>query len=292
MAVTFYGCGATSSSDDENITTEQTTLQDTNLSDQQSSLPVEVVEETQTQPSFDEQNVTIEEVNQTQSSSPSYLLLFDEEFNSFDESLWQKADWAIGDPFACGWLPQNVDINNSKMTLHLTVDEAHDKPYASGEYRTVSTYMYGRYSVRMQASDLNGTITSFFTYTGAAEGTDWDEIDIEILGKDTTKMQLNYWRDGHEHPHMVDLGFDASEAMHLYSFVFLPDSLTWYVDNQEVYRVAENNLSNEDSLPVNAGKIIMNFWPATGIDDWSGHYEENSTSSVYYDEVKFEALQE
>jgi beta-glucanase (GH16 family) len=80
--------------------------------------------------------------------------------------------------------------------------------------------------------------------------------------------------------------------MHLYSFVFLPESIEWYVDDTLVYSVAENNLSDKDSLPINAGKIIMNFWPATGIDEWSGHYEENTTASVVYSEVKFEELRD
>lgn len=44
-------------------------------------------------------------------------------------------------------------------------------------------------------------------------------IDIEILGKDTTKVQLNYYTDGvGKHEYMYDLGFDSSEAFHTYGF--------------------------------------------------------------------------
>lgn len=221
-----------------------------------------------------------------------YETLVDEQFESYDESIWTKSDWANGDPFYSGWLPQNALISDNKLTLKLTAEEAHDKDYASAEFRSVDTYMYGRYSARFKASDLNGTISSFFTYTGSAEGTDWDEIDVEIIGKDTTRMQVNYWRDGHQHPQMINLGFDAALEMHTYSFIFTQESISWYVDDNLVYSVEENNLSDEDSLPINAGKIIVNFWPATGIDDWSGHYDENTTSSAIYEMIKFEQLLE
>jgi len=221
------------------------------------------------------------------STDNAMQIIIDEKFTTYDESVWLKADWANGDPFYNGWLPENVEIDDGKMVLALTVDDAHGADYASGEYRTVGTYMYGYYSARFQASDLNGTISSFFTYTGEAEGTEWDEIDVEILGKDPTKVQLNYWRNGHEHPVVIDLGFDASKNMHTYAFMFSKESIKWYVDDKFIYSVEENNLSDNDSLPVNAGKIIVNYWAATGIDSWSGHYEENTTSSVTYEEIIF-----
>lgn len=39
-----------------------------------------------------------------------------------------------------------------------------------------------------------------------------DEIDVEVLGKDTTKVQFNYYTNGTgNHEYLYDLGFDASE---------------------------------------------------------------------------------
>jgi len=160
------------------------------------------------------------------------------------------------------------------------------KTYASGEYRTYNTYKYGKYSTRLQASDTNGTISSFFTYTS----TPWDEIDIEILGKDTTKIQFNYWRNGTEHPKIFNLGFDASLSMHDYSFIWSKQKIEWYVDNILIYSVSENYLNNNDSLPITPGKIIINLWAATGIDTWSGKYDGNITSRALYDFVKYESF--
>lgn len=214
-------------------------------------------------------------------------IIFDD-FNDTNQTLWLKADWANGDPFYNAWCPEQIDINNSILTLTLEQKDCHSYTHASGEYRTVNTYKYGKYTARFQASDVNGTISSLFVYTGPAEGTEWDEIDIEILGKDATKVQFNYWRNGHEHPATFDLGFDASLAMHTYAFVWHPDYIEWYVDDLLMYTVTENNNSDSDSLPVNAAKIIINLWAATGIDSWSGAYTDNTTVQTLYDYVKYE----
>ena len=62
-------------------------------------------------------------------------------------------------------------------------------------------------------------MTSLFTYTGPAEGTQHDEIDIEFLGNDTTKMQVNYYVNGvGGHEAIINLGFDAAASAHEYAF--------------------------------------------------------------------------
>jgi beta-glucanase (GH16 family) len=223
-------------------------------------------------------------------NSDLYILALNDDFEYFDASIWQKASWINGAPFYNAWCPEQIDFNNSLVTLTLMQKDCQGLTHASGEYRTFDTFKYGRYSVRFQASDINGTISSFFTYTGPSQGSEWDEIDIEILGKDPTKIQLNYWRNGNEHPVLRDLGFDASEGMHEYSFVWHQEYIKWYVDGVEIYSVYENHKADNDSLPINAGKIIINLWAATGIESWSGSYEDNTTAHTSYDFVKYEAF--
>ena len=38
------------------------------------------------------------------------------------------------------------------------------KPYRGGELRTIDTYRYGRYEVRMKSAVGSGVVSSFFTY--------------------------------------------------------------------------------------------------------------------------------
>jgi beta-glucanase (GH16 family) len=225
-------------------------------------------------------------------TSELYTTALFDDFNYNDQTIWQSADWANGTPFLNAWCPDQIDFNKSILTISLQQKDCHSRSYASGEYRTYNTYKYGRYSTRFQASEVNGTITSFFTYTGPAEGTEWDEIDIEIIAKDTTKVQFNYWRNAQEHPKVFDLGFDASKEMHTYSFIWHKDYIKYYVDEKLLYTVYENHLEDNNSLPVNAGKIMINMWAATGIDQWSGSYPLGTTSTAKYDWVKYESFEE
>ncbi|MCX4195280.1 family 16 glycosylhydrolase [Methylobacterium organophilum] len=53
-----------------------------------------------------------------------------------------------------------------------------------------------------------------------------DEIDFEWLGKDTSKVQLNYFVGGvGEHVSLDALGFDAATTTADYAFEWLPDRL-------------------------------------------------------------------
>ncbi len=221
-----------------------------------------------------------------------YVSTLHEDFNAYEESIWSKADWNTSAPFYSAWCPDQITFANGIMSIDLEQLDCHGQTHASGEYRTDATYLYGKYTVRMKATDVNGTISSFFTYTGPYETlpTEHDEIDIEIFGKDPTTLQVNYWRNGNEHPHTVDLGFDASADFHTYAFTWHPDYIRWYVDGVLVHTVTENGLGNNDSLPFHASKIIMNMWPGTGVDGWSGAYVDGAPATAKYDYATFEKL--
>ena len=94
------------------------------------------------------------------------------------------------DPFDCTWDRSNAAIRNGVMNMSVTTD---GNGYKGAEYRSEKSYTYGYYSVAMQAAACSGVISSFFTYTSNPK---WDEIDIEFLGDDTTKVQFNYYTGG------------------------------------------------------------------------------------------------
>ena len=111
----------------------------------------------------------------------------------------------------------------------------------------------------MRPAKCAGTVSSFFTYTKEPR---WDEIDIEFLGKDTTKVQFNYYTSGvGGHEYLYDLGFDATEEFHEYGFLWTSASIIWYVDGKAVYKATAD-------IPQYAGKIMTNLWNGLGVDDW------------------------
>lgn len=200
-------------------------------------------------------------------------------------AVFEASDgWTNGSMFNVFWHAENVTFENGKMQLIIDNDPKPRQgiPYSGGEFRSKDFYGYGLYEVSMKAIKNDGVVSSFFTYTGPSDNNPWDEIDVEILGKDTTKVQFNYFTDskgGHEYMH--DLGFDASEDFHVYAFDWEEDSITWYVDGVEVHKA-------EKRLPVTPGKIMMNAWCGTGVDGWLNAFDDtNVPLTAEYEWVRF-----
>ena len=197
------------------------------------------------------------------------------------EVLFESDGWSNGDVFNVVWKKHNVIYENGIMRLSIAeekatawIDDAEvEYDYTAGEARTQNYYHYGDYEVSMKPSANPGTASTFFVCTGPYDLKDGvpnahDEIDIEFLGNDTTHVQFNFFVNGvGGNEYMYDLGFDASEEFHTYGFRWLPDSITWFVDGQPVYKVttdttakAAGNLKIVEKLPSTAGRILTNYW--------------------------------
>ncbi|RXZ81505.1 glycosyl hydrolase family protein [Paenibacillaceae bacterium] len=228
------------------------------------------------------------EPNPPAPESPAYG--FEDNFNSYNEQLWYKSDnWANGPDFNVGWLASHVEFADGKMALRLDdelcLDEkCQGKPFSSGEYATNETYGYGRIEGRLKVAKGDGLVTSLFTYSPNA-----DEIDIEILGKDTTKMETNYYIKGVRgfgaHA-IIDLGFDASEDFHDYAIEWSWNYIKWYVDG-ELVRTVESNKGN---LPSEPSRVMMNLWAGAGAAaaTWTKEFIYPGTPvRAYYEGVTF-----
>ena len=194
--------------------------------------------------------------------------------------FWARNDRGNGSPFNCSFSSANAVIEDGLLTLTLTGSEG---KYAGAEYRSHARLSYGYYSVYMRAARCDGVISSFFTYCGFP----WDEIDIEFLGDDTTRVQFNYYTHGvGGHEYIYDLGFDAAEDLHEYGFDWQEGSITFYVDGRSVYRATEN-------IPTSPGQIMMNLWC---VDDshagWAGQFSgEGLPVSAQYGFIGYKAAE-
>lgn len=95
---------------------------------------------------------------------------------------------------------------------------------------------------------------------------------------------VNYYRDGNgNHEYLYDLGFDASEDFHEYSFRWNEAGITWYVDGEECYHISAQG----NDLPKTPSHIMMNLWAgdaeAPGMKEWLGVYEPAETKVAAYD---------
>ncbi|NQT30170.1 MAG: family 16 glycosylhydrolase [Candidatus Saganbacteria bacterium] len=224
-----------------------------------------------------------------------------QEMNQHEGGNWHMANWSNGNPFDCTWQPDNISFNDGIMTL--TLDNkgcpasCNSEPYASGEYRTMQeTYGYGYYETSMKAAAGEGLVSAFFVYTGVHSQPSHQEIDFEILGKDCTQVQTNYFsgvrdREKEEqglYEEKIDLGFNACEEFHNYGFMWAADSLVWYIDGQPARTVSQ---ADGASIPHGKTKIMLNLWPGRGVDGWLGQFEyPGQPITAQYDWIRYSPL--
>ena len=243
------------------------------------------------EPGADEESVNekepekVEETTDIQESEEEKAVAISVDFKEGMPSGFEASNgWSNGSMFNVTWRKANVTFENERMQLMIDNDTKPKNgiPYSGGEVRSKDFYGYGKYEVSMKAVKNDGIVNSFFTYTGPTDKNPWDEIDIEFLGKDTTKVQFNYFTNGRgNHEYIHDLGFDAAEDFHVYGFEWYEDKIIWYVDGEAVHTATMN-------IPSTKGKIMMNAWCGTGVDDWLKAFDDsNLPIAAEYEWVKY-----
>lgn len=187
------------------------------------------------------------------------------------------------------WDARNVESNAAGTRLILSKKNGLGR-YSMGEMKTRQDFGYGRYEAIMRPASGSGTVSSFFTYTGPHRNMPHDEIDIEFLGADTTRVHFNYFKNGKRGtPVTYDLPFDAAEAEHLYVFEWYPDKIIWLIDG-ETYHITE---LGDAFIPSHAGQIYVNLW--TGVkrmQDWHGKPDFGDETTASYSCISFTPLGE
>lgn len=211
-----------------------------------------------------------------------------------DFSLGQSNDYVAsnsysnGGMFNCTWRSKCITYKNEKMQMSIDYDW-NNTSYAGSEIKSYwNEFKFGYYAVCMKPIKLSGVVSSFFTYTGKNDGNPHDEIDIEFLGKDTTKVQFNYYTNGVGGNEVwYDLGFDASEDFHEYAFMWTSKEIVWFVDKIPVCVKTEN-------LPTHNSRLFANAW--NGKEnmtlDWLGAFDATLPATAEYKWFAYEYLAE
>jgi endo-1,3-1,4-beta-glycanase ExoK len=211
---------------------------------------------------------------------------FVDDLDRWNAKRWEQSHgWSNGDWTGCSWHADNIVFDGGRMTLVLDDKGGREHPMACGEYRTYDKYHYGRYEVSMKAARGSGVVSAFFIYTGPPFGDPWHETTIEILGRDTTKVDFTLFVEGEHYPTTVDLGFDAAADFHTYAIEWTPDAIRWSVDG----RVLHVDAKGEQPLPKKPGRIFAQIWNAgEGVEDWLGPYRHTGEPArASYDWIRF-----
>ncbi|RIK59554.1 hypothetical protein DCC62_28620 [candidate division KSB1 bacterium] len=162
------------------------------------------------------------------------------------------------------------------------------KPYRGAEYRTKESYTYGRFEVRMKSAAGSGILTTLFTYHDSSPFSvaNWNEIDIEIMGRYSNEVQYNTITPNRiDHVRRQVVKFNPHLSFHVHAFEWTPDYVAWFVDGYEVYRQTEAHVATL----TRPQKIMMNMWQPTAVA-WAGAFDPNTLPFYgYYDWVKYYA---
>ncbi|MCK4640347.1 MAG: family 16 glycosylhydrolase [Candidatus Marinimicrobia bacterium] len=172
------------------------------------------------------------------------------------------------------------------LILLFLITVIYGKNYKGAELRTKAAYTYGRFEVNYKASKGSGQTSTFFTYheLGSAGVADWNELDIEILGRYTDDIQFNAITPGQSnHEHHQWLRFDPTAGFHTYAIEWTPGYVAWFVDGEEVYRQTGEHVATLDKDQ----KIMMNTWPPA-YASWVGTLDDCMLPFfAYYDWVSY-----
>lgn len=150
------------------------------------------------------------------------------------------------------------------------------KSYKGAEIYSNESYLYGRYEMRMQSAKASGVLSTFFTYKGGSEipGAFWEEIDIEIFGKNNgTQWQTNViygaspTHTEETHTESVSL----AEGYHTYVIEWTPEYIAWFIDGVEKRRITASSTVNALTNPQS---LRFNIWSSESVP-WVGAWDDS-----------------
>jgi endo-1,3-1,4-beta-glycanase ExoK len=162
------------------------------------------------------------------------------------------------------------------ITLGLVAHLVNAKPYKGAEIYSSDSYLYGRYEIRMRVAKASSVLSTFFTYKNGSEvgNTFWEEIDIEVFGKNNaTEWQSNIILGSSrptihtEQVHTADASL--ADAYHTYVIEWTPDYIAWFLDGVEVRRIT--GTSTVTSL-TNPQSLRFNIWSSESVP-WVGAWD-------------------
>lgn len=207
-------------------------------------------------------------VNPLTNSTEKWLLQLEDQFdgNYLDSDKWKVIEGVPRDPQLKNqihyFLPENIEISNGTCKLWARktapqkrvfsiwevdkmVDYANTFEYTSAEIHSKKLYGFGRYEIRCKIPKGKGFWPAFWLYGEPKQRN--NELDVfeywnakGAFGQyrpelNTREIHMTTHFNGRMSGESVK-GPDASEDFHVYTLVWDPCSIQWYLDG-ELYRV-------------------------------------------------------
>jgi GR25 family glycosyltransferase involved in LPS biosynthesis len=160
--------------------------------------------------------------------------------------------------------PGNAWAMNDEAVLKLCKERTAVRAFTSAAIASTHRFRYGRFMAEVRAPKVSGLVTGVFLHRNGPR----QEIDIELLGRDPTKLLVNvFFNPGgpgtkleygfRGTPTMIDLGFDASDDFHVYEIDWQPNAIRWIVDGHVVH---ERVIWQPTPIPDQPLEFNVNLW--------------------------------
>ncbi len=181
--------------------------------------------------------------------------------------------WAVSDGWSNGDFTDNdwrrSQVSFGKHGLVLTMEpgpEDSSKKLASAEIRTSEFYRYGYFEVRAKLPRDPGIVVGLFTYAPRDEARRPNEIDVEILGRDTRTLEATIHENGKATHSAFTLPFDSADGFHTYGIDWRPNSVRWYVDG----KLMLEQTGGAATRLVRPQQFLMSLWGSEMLKQWVG----------------------
>jgi beta-glucanase (GH16 family) len=216
-------------------------------------------------------------------SNEPFVLAWQDDFDTLDSSAWQLQTFTW-DGNQATFSTENAKVADGVLTISLTAaPSGAAKPYLGVEMRSVKTLTYGKVSARMRFAAGSGVVSGLVLFYTPYPNCDWNEIDIEHLGKSSNSSQLNAMVytgtvnptctasvSPTQDPQVVDLGFNAETDFHVYDLEWTPAGVKYFADGV-LLRTWTSNIALL-RLPET---ILLTIW-ASSSADWAWALSETS----------------
>ncbi len=220
---------------------------------------------------------------------------FRDDFDRFDTKRWYASDgWSNGTHQNCTWSASQVASENGILRLNFAPVPKGDRQYSCSEIQTRQAFNYGTFEARLKTPSASGLNAAFFTFIGPQQGQPHDEIDFEILLKNTAIVETTTFVNGvsgdgevgsgqkHELPYPSN-----SDFVH-FAVTWEPDEIRYYINGSLV-----RTMTDPATIPSHPQRLFFSLWGTDTLTEWMGTMAPvNQPLAMEVDWVAFTALGE
>ncbi|MGV8855787.1 MAG: family 16 glycosylhydrolase [Devosia sp.] len=199
---------------------------------------------------------------------------FHDDFDTLDTARWYASDgWSNGAHQNCTWSSDQARVADGQLHIGFAPLPKGDRQYRCGEIQTRTAFGFGTFEARMKTPSGSGLNAAFFSYIGAEQSKPHDEIDYEVLLRNTAQVDTTTFVNGKSGDGKVGSGQSlvlpgpSDGDFITYAFTWEPDRIRFYIDGKLV-----RTMEDPKTIPSNPQRIFFSLWGSDTLTDWMGKF--------------------